>query len=137
MKMRDIIGKTLMLLACSIIMLHAVVPHHHHCCADELGFVFEDEVECHCDGDHHHSHHPFDTCKLQDLLSHLVLTTKDESFWCADHACVDLYLPSVWNQCSLLEQRLAEVEYLQSRNASLLPIGADAYSVSRRGPPAC
>lgn len=85
----------MLFLAYSIILLHAVVPHHHHDCGGGEGFVFEDEISCTCDnqvnGDccHHHdadgccpygghSHHPFDTCKLQDLLSQLVISTRDD-----------------------------------------------------------
>lgn len=71
--------------ACSIILLHAFVPHHHHDCCGESGLVFENELVCHCDCNHedchHHdgeSRHPYNTCRLQDLLSHLVLTHKDD-----------------------------------------------------------
>lgn len=46
---------------------------------------FETELYCHCDSgydrhgcDRHHSHHPFDICLLQELLSHLVFTTSDD-----------------------------------------------------------
>lgn len=73
--------------ACAVIMLHAVVPHHHHDCEEGAGMVFETELYCHCDSDcdHHdcdpqHSHHPFDICLLQELLSHLVFSTSDDHF---------------------------------------------------------
>lgn len=69
-------------LSCLIILVHAIVPHHHHDVRGLEGFVFEDEVGCCCDSEcHHHdgdSHHPFDICKLQELLSHLVLSNKRE-----------------------------------------------------------
>lgn len=70
--------------ACTIIMLHAVVPHHHHDCHEAKGLTFETEVACHCDCDHnhhdcgHHSHHPFNVCLLQEMLSHLVISTSDD-----------------------------------------------------------
>ena len=72
----------MVVVACLVIMLHAMVPHHHHDCAEQQGFVFENELACHCDCHdedcHHHTHHPFDTCKLAEMLSHLVLSTKDD-----------------------------------------------------------
>lgn len=77
----------MLLLAYGIILMHAVVPHHHHDCCGERGIVFEDELTCTCDehaheGCCHHdaeeSHHPFDMCRLQDLLSHLVISTRDD-----------------------------------------------------------
>ena len=75
-------------LACAIIMLHAVVPHHHHDCSEAKGFVFETEVACHCECDYHecdhrHSHHPFNTCWLEEMLSHLVISTYDETNYVA------------------------------------------------------
>ena len=81
--MKHLMQKIMVSLACAIIMLHAVVPHHHHDCCEAKGFVFETEATCHCECDHHdcdhHSHHPFSTCWLQDMLSHLVITTYDET----------------------------------------------------------
>lgn len=73
-------------LACVIIMLHATVPHHHHDCEEGRGIIFETEMACHCDhdctshrhADNHHSHHPFDTCRLQLMLSNLVISTSDD-----------------------------------------------------------
>lgn len=68
------VSKIMIVLACGIIMLHAVVPHHHH----EGG----GGVECFCQHHHHeddgHSHSPFDLCKLQDMLSHVVICAKDD-----------------------------------------------------------
>jgi hypothetical protein len=87
--MRHLTAKIMITLACAIILLHAIVPHHHHDCADVVGFVFETEINCHCshqhhshdcnhDCDDHHSDHPFDICHLADMLSHLVLNTKED-----------------------------------------------------------
>ena len=83
--MRYLSAKITISLACAIILLHAIVPHHHHDCADEVGFIFETEINCHCnhhhhthDCDDHHSDHPFDICRLADMLSHLVLNTKND-----------------------------------------------------------
>ena len=77
-----LLAKIFITLACVIIMLHAVVPHHHH---DGCG-----EVECFFCEHHHHGHDDdhghgglFDLCKLQDMLSHLVLTTKDDETYFA------------------------------------------------------
>lgn len=86
--MRHLSAKIMVSVACAIILLHAIVPHHHHDCCGAKGFVFETEVTCHCDVDHHdvdhhHSHHPFDICWLQDMLSHLVIASYDETNLCA------------------------------------------------------
>jgi len=86
--MKHLTAKILITLACSVIMLHAFVPHHHHDFEAGGGLVFETELGCHCDCDchhhdcdhHHHSHHPFDICLLQEMLSHLVLSTNDDQY---------------------------------------------------------
>lgn len=101
-EIKQILSIAMVSLSCLIILVHAFVPHHHHDCEEEMGFVFENEMACHCDADcdHHHdhdgaSHHPFDICKLQELLSHLVLTTKeDESTWVV---AADIELPELLN----------------------------------------
>ena len=87
--MKYLAAKITITLACAIILLHAVVPHHHHDCADEVGLIFETEINCHCshhqhthdcdnDCHNHHSDHPFDMCRLADMLSHLVLSSKED-----------------------------------------------------------
>ena len=91
--MRNAVAKIMSLLACSIILMHAFVPHHHHDCEGGMGIVFEDEINCHCDCDHHDhhscahhhggSHHPFEVCLLQEMLSHLVLSTNDDEQYLA------------------------------------------------------
>ena len=74
----------MIMMACVIIMLHAVVPHHHHDCHEARGLTFETELTCHCDSDcdhhdgNHHSHHPFCSCLLQEMLSNLVISTSDD-----------------------------------------------------------
>ena len=71
-------------LANFIILAHAVVPHHHHhediyfhhntkdCCNSSVLFSFT-----HNDDDCSHNDSERETCKLQDLLSKLVLNTKE------------------------------------------------------------
>lgn len=88
--MKRLVAIIMVYLACAVIMLHAVVPHHHHDCCGTVGLVFENEACCHCDEachdtacehhDGHHSHHPFDICLLQEMLSHLTLTTNDDEY---------------------------------------------------------
>lgn len=87
-------------LACAIILMHAVVPHHHDDCCGEVECFFCSEHHhdhcCHHDGD---SHHPFDICKIQEMLSHLVLTTRDDEAQLAEmivaeaHCFLELALP--------------------------------------------
>lgn len=74
-------------LANFIILAHAVIPHHHHyedfyschdndCCNSSIIFSFSHEDE-----DCSHGDSEREACKLQDLLSKLVLNTKErESF---------------------------------------------------------
>ena len=103
--MRKFVSKLMVALSCCIIMMHAVVPHHHHDSCGEGGFVFENEVACECADEvpaceHHHCHHhhdgsrhPLNHCKLQDLLSHLVIGHKlDETYLALKTVSVlDLY----------------------------------------------
>lgn len=105
--MKHLTAKIAITVACAIILLHAIVPHHHHDCADEVGFVFETEINCHCshqhhthDCDEHHSDHPFDICRLADMLSHLVLNTKEDEHLMATvvkaevHDLMQAFLPT-------------------------------------------
>lgn len=94
--------------ACAIIMLHAVVPHHHHDCCDAKGLTFETELACHCDCDHHdgdrHSHHPFNICLLQEMLSHLVISTSD------DHLTTAALIKAESNQFIVLALFIPQLE---------------------------
>ena len=91
--MKHLVAIVMVSLACAVIMLHAVVPHHHHDCCGTVGLVFEDEACCHCDEachdracEHHHgqhSHHPFDNCLLQEMLSQLTLSNTDKYYFAA------------------------------------------------------
>ena len=102
----------MIMVACAIIMLHAVVPHHHHDCHDVKGLTFETEVACHCDLDHnhhnceHHSHHPFNICLLQEMLSRLVISTSD------DHFASAAFFKAESNQFIVLALPLSQPELL-------------------------
>lgn len=117
-----IASKMLMVLACAIILMHAMVPHHHHDSCGIVGIVFEDEVTCHCDeeavpcqqcAEHHsmshshdHSHHPFDLCRLQDLLSKLVISSKEDETYLAlasiaEHDTFLTVIPTLFGEESL------------------------------------
>ena len=76
---RHIAAKMMMVMAGCIILLHCVVPHHDHddCCG---GLVFENELTCHHDHHNHDCDHPDGCCKLQDLLSQLVISTKEDKW---------------------------------------------------------
>lgn len=102
--MRCFVAKMMVLVACAIILLHAVVPHHHHDCEGAAGIVFESEAACHCDCSHHEcdhrSHHPFNICGLQDMLSHLVIAPYDKTSLVAYihaevHECFVMAVPPV------------------------------------------
>lgn len=133
--------------ACSIILLHAFVPHHHHDCRDEAGFVFENELNCHCGGcedertapeAREHHHHPFNTCKLQDLLSQLVLNTKeDEHLWNFAHLFITYNL---WDASGMADRTkiAAETEaceIIYGDFIAALPPGDWTESPTLRGPP--
>lgn len=65
-------------LACAIIMLHAFVPHHHDDCCGQPECFFCSEHH-HNHEAHHHDHESnSDPCKLQDMLSHLVLSSRHD-----------------------------------------------------------
>ena len=110
--MKHLVAKIMIMVACAIIMLHAVVPHHHHDCHDVKGLTFETEVACHCDLDHnhhnceHHSHHPFNICLLQEMLSRLVISTSD------DHFASAAFFKAESNQFIVLALPLSQPELL-------------------------
>lgn len=148
--MRHLSAKIAITLACAIILLHAVVPHHHHDCTGEVGFIFETEINCHCshhhhdcthDCDNHHSDHPFDICRLADMLSHLVLNSKEDEQMMTQVVKAevhDLLLAILPTQnlavCSV------ESGLLVPNNANVpwaLPISPLSGGDSLRGPPLC
>ncbi len=104
--MKKITAISLILLANCIILVHAVVPHHHHDCCPSIGLVYETEASCHCcdvsnlcdcgaSTPHtHNSKHSTDGCKLQDLLSQLVLNTKERELFvqALDTSFQDFYI---------------------------------------------
>lgn len=67
----------MIVLACSIILLHAFVPHHHHDSGELHGLVYENELTCHCNHDNDKEHED-GNCRLQDLLSQLVIGVRDD-----------------------------------------------------------
>lgn len=103
-----------------------------------MGIVFESEVNCHC-GDacceeHDHAHsdcchhdgnskHPFDFCKLQDLLSHLVLNTKD------DKALFPVLLPQEAAQLNWM------VLFVDMQQISMQDVDAGTECLRRHCPP--
>lgn len=148
----------MMVLAGAIILMHAMVPHHHHDCDCDFGLVFENEVACHCDEEmalmplaencetdndgccHHdeHSHHPLDFCLLQDLLSHLVLSNKDDETYLAlsnihEHNIFYAIIPTTSIELECFEETLQN-NYGDEGDSSLPP---EAFLASNdfRGPP--
>lgn len=137
---RYIGAKVLMAAAWCIIMLHSVVPHHDH---DRCGsgLVFENELDCQCDHHDHDCDHHDGCCKLQDLLSQLVISTKDDKFVLGgQQSAVSSQRLAV--SCQLLAvggQQLAvscqrRLEHYD--RATLLPDG-QASAECLRGPPVC
>ena len=135
-------------LACAIILLHAIVPHHHHDCADAAGLVFETELNCHCshqhhshDCDDHHSDHPFDICRLADMLSHLVLNTKEDDNLLTLVVKADVYhffwavLPTMDAAITAPESGLTTFADSDKPWSLPLPPLADGHSL--RAPPLC
>lgn len=114
--MRHLTAKTLVTLACAIILTHAVVPHHHD------------------DGDGEEGH-----CKLAEMLSHLVISTKDDevafslSVKADVHELFDL-VAALPTQGGLDEQILARGG-LSATSATAIPRPPDIGGPSLRGPP--
>lgn len=139
---KQITAKIMMIAAMAIILLHTVVPHHHHDCHAE-GMVLESELLCQesHDGCCHHkhdgegeSHHPFDQCKLQQLLAQLTLSDREDKIYAADllhHIEMDL---APWHT------PLAEIHIVECLTSVVIPDTAlpDApmlSGISLRGPP--
>ena len=150
--MKHLTAKTMIILACAIILLHAIVPHHHHDCAGLVGFVFETEINCHCSHEHHahdcshdcedhHSDHPFDICHLADMLSHLVLNTKEDDNLLAMVVKAEVYnlflavMPTIDAAIKAPESGLATLANPDKPCSLPLPPLAGGHSL--RAPPMC
>ena len=150
--MKHLTAKIMITLACTIILVHAIVPHHHHDCADERGFVFETEINCHCSHQHHshdcnnncndhHSDHPFDICRLADMLSHLVLNTKEDDnliAWVVKvevHNLLSAVMPTMGSPISTAESELSSLSSPDDPWSLPLPPLTGGHSL--RGPPMC
>lgn len=150
--MKHLTAKIMIILACAIILLHAIVPHHHHDCAGLVGFVFETEINCHCSHEHHahdcshdcedhHSDHPFDICHLADMLSHLVLNTKEDDNLLAMVVKAEVYnlflavMPTIDAAIKAPESGLATLANPDKPWTLPLPPLAGGHSL--RAPPMC
>ncbi len=150
--MKHLTAKIMITLACTIILVHAIVPHHHHDCADVRGFVFETEINCHCSHQHHshdcnnncndhHSDHPFDICRLADMLSHLVLNTKEDDnliAWVVKvevHNLLSAVMPTMGIPISTAESELSTLSSPDEPWSLTLPPLTGGHSL--RGPPMC
>ncbi len=133
--MNKLLGKVMVFAACAIILLHAVVPHHHHECCGESDIFHACE---HHDG-HDHESHPFDTCMLQEMLSHLVISTRDDQ---NEQAVVAQPLTQalmpVWTDMgAALDEPLACPVRFPHGASVPLPKGTANPSSPLRAPPAC
>ena len=125
--MNRLAAKIAILLASAIILLHAMVPHHHH--------------DCNHDCDDHHSDHPFDICRLADMLSHLVLNTKEDDNLLAlvvkaeVHNLFMAVLPSMDRAIQATESELYILAHPDKSWSLPLPPLAGGHSL--RAPPMC
>lgn len=131
------------MLANFIILAHAVVPHHHHhediyshhdtgCCNSSILFSLT-----HDDDDCSHDDSERETCKLQDLLSKLVLNTKErESFVAAvESDFQDYYIADLLLYDIDIVQVLAYTRYGQYNEH--VPENHAVTCLSLRAPPCC
>lgn len=137
-----------MVLACCILIMHAVVPHHHHDSCGDAGFVYESEVGCNCSCDeplcdehqsHHHegeSHHPLNHCKLQDLLAQLVVSHKMDETYMALALIPECDLIGI---CSGIDFSIYDthMEWLPAAPDVPLPTTVELRHIGLRAPPAC
>lgn len=141
-------AKILSSLAVSIILMHAMVPHHHHDCCGGRGFVFENEVACHCNGDymcgndccdHEGSNHPLNRCRLQDLLSKLVISQKSDELLSV-LKCVpvlDLFVLNCPSQEQIGNIISIQVSFWIDADGGGLPRGVVSSYNPFRAPPCC
>lgn len=146
-----IISKVMVSFACVIILIHAVVPHHHHDFDNSVCFVFQSkhhadmgecchaecsgESEC-CNGNGEEK--PLGLCKLQQLLSQLVLSNRedDDDLVVPYYANIDQIVPAL---LILVDPHAFEEEGRCGLNDSGWPLYcADFPNASAlRAPPAC
>lgn len=78
-KIKEISAKWMVATAVAIILLHTFVPHHHHDIEEEMACCGHHHATC---LEHHHDqgsdHHPYHTCKLQQILAQLALSDRDD-----------------------------------------------------------
>ena len=131
-------------LANFIILAHAVVPHHHHhediyfhhnaggCCNSSVLFSFT-----HNDDDCSHNDSERETCKLQDLLSKLVLNTKErENFIAAvESDFQDYYIANLFLSDTDVLQEVTYTKYRQYNEH--VPKSCVETCLSLRAPPCC
>lgn len=127
-------SKIMMAVACFIIALHSVVPHHDHDDARD-GIVFENELGCQCD---HHEHERHDgCCRLQDLLSQLVISSKDEKLLCfiltAAICAADFAFEAVDGLSAMTPD--GKVRMLYGAGSSVIRCLHSISSIELRGPP--
>ena len=133
-----------LILANFIILVHAVVPHHHHyhqdiyshhdsdCCSNSVLLSL-----AHGGDDCSHSDAEKDICKLQDLLSKLVLNTKERETFVAvsEYDYQNYYIASLLIPDVSTEPQICKVRY--RTYSATLPQSRGVLSPDLRAPPAC
>lgn len=136
--MNKLLSKILITCACSIILMHAVVPHHHHECCGETDLFFTCQ--------HHHSHDedhdcgslPFDVCKLQEMLAHLIISNNDDedAAYCFLKPVVHQLFVSAMPSQHQLMMPLLNPQWVSPVNwAEPLPTMSELESLPLRAPP--
>ena len=143
--MKKTIAITFLLLANFIILVHAVVPHHHHydenifhhnsdCCeTDRFSLACEEESHNHNDDSQK------DTCMLQDLLSKLVINTKEKESLAhvVESDIQNYYIADLFIVDSNIEQPMKETVSEYKPYRLQLPSNEVLSSPSLRAPPCC
>lgn len=160
--MSKLIAKIMVFLACSVVILHAMVPHHHMSCGIEGSYIAaphthygmcdsdDDCFELKCmagvdsDKEHrvlHHQHetgeYPISHCKLQDLLTKSLLNHNEYDIYTAIicDAVLDLFFDELSQEILVALLPMATCEW--GEYVAILPTQGVLSDAPLRAPPIC
>lgn len=144
--MKQLLEKFMIIVACSVLLMHAILPHHHHDIATLAGWSCKNEVTCQQNEhpvpdqniriQHQCLQHTDSTCAIQDALSHLVISQRYEISF-------QTWAKALLSQClaiqvtPLIDELFATTQLSYYLTDTLLPPSVALANNLFRGPPHC